>query len=216
MSEIVRTKKSVVSFSVSHKSGNSGNFEYPSFGTEETHNNNSVQNSAVKISQKLQEEYDRGFSDAKSQLESEMLQVNEQKIKTKTQQIDAFISNLTKELQNFKNKTEQLLPKYAIAIAEKVIKQQVETSNKIILSQINEAVRRIVGADKIRIRLNPLDEINVREAKGNVVEGVDSIREIIIEADEKIERGGCIIESEMGNVDAKISTQLNQIENAFE
>jgi flagellar assembly protein FliH len=43
----------------------------------------------------------------------------------------------------------------------------------------------------------------------------DSVKEIVIEADGKVERGGCIIESELGNIDARISTQFALIEEAL-
>jgi flagellar assembly protein FliH len=52
----------------------------------------------------------------------------------------------------------------------------------------------------------------VREHRAAIASGSDSIRDMVIEADEKVERGGCILESDSGNVDARISTQLKKIE----
>jgi Flagellar biosynthesis/type III secretory pathway protein len=43
----------------------------------------------------------------------------------------------------------------------------------------------------------------------------DSVREIVIESDNKVERGGCIIESDLGNIDARLSTQFELIEEAL-
>jgi flagellar assembly protein FliH len=67
----------------------------------------------------------------------------------------------------------------------------------------------------VKLRINPMDEELVREQRSALLVGSDFIREVMIEADENVERGGCVIESSAGNVDARISTQLKQIETVF-
>ena len=173
-----------------------------------------AQNDIAHFTEKRHEEYERGFAEARVQLESEMIARGEQKVAQLSQNFEKLEQNFSKEFNLFRNKIEMMIPKLSIAIAEKIIKQQVVASDVIIV-QIREAVRRVVGVEKIRIRLNPLDETTIREHRGTITSGADSVRDIIIEVDEKIEQGGCIIESEMGNVDARISTQLKQIEDVF-
>ncbi len=40
--------------------------------------------------------------------------------------------------------------------------------------------------------------------------------QIKFEKDERIEQGGCFIESEIGNADGRISSQLNELKRKFE
>jgi flagellar assembly protein FliH len=80
---------------------------------------------------------------------------------------------------------------------------------------MREAIRRIVGVEIITVRVHPEDEALVRSHRSALLSSSDSVREIVIEGDESIERGGCILESATGNVDARIGSQLRQIETAL-
>jgi flagellar assembly protein FliH len=64
----------------------------------------------------------------------------------------------------------------------------------------------------VKLRVHPDDESTLRQRRVEVSSAIDSLREVVIEADDKIERGGCIVESDSGNVDARLSTQLRSIE----
>jgi flagellar biosynthesis/type III secretory pathway protein FliH len=74
-------------------------------------------------------------------------------------------------------------------------------------------VRRVLGVERITIRVHPHDLAAVREQKSAIQANGDSIREIVVEADEGLEPGDSVLESDMGNIDARIATQLKQIEN---
>jgi len=221
MAEILKThtpirRVSIIKSSVVRKSVVTSGVTPENFSPIETEvaDNQNAQNDIAHFTEKLHEEYERGFSDARVQLEEEMLARSDKKVMQLSRNFDALGQNFSKEFDAFRHKIEMIIPKLSIAIAEKIIKQQVVAS-EVIVAQIREAVRRVVGVEKIRIRLNPLDEATIREHRNTVTSGTDSVRDIIIEVDEKIEQGGCIIESEIGNVDARISTQLKQIEDVF-
>jgi flagellar assembly protein FliH len=83
-----------------------------------------------------------------------------------------------------------------------------------VIRQVRDALRRVVGVESVILRVHPDDEPAVREHRQPLLTGVDSLREFVVEADEKIERGGCIIESPSGTIDARLSTQLRQVETA--
>jgi flagellar assembly protein FliH len=104
---------------------------------------------------------------------------------------------------------------FALAVAGKIVKREVFIDNEVVIRQIREAVSRIVGVESIKLRIHPEDELFVRERKGILLSSAESIREVLIEVDDKMERGDCIIESAAGNVDARRSTQLAQIEAAL-
>jgi flagellar biosynthesis/type III secretory pathway protein FliH len=55
----------------------------------------------------------------------------------------------------------------------------------------------------------------LRDRRNDLLASGEGVREIMIETDDTVERGGCIIESASGNIDARIATQLAQIETAL-
>jgi len=95
------------------------------------------------------------------------------------------------------------------------LRREVILDDTVVLQQIKEGLRRVLGVDHIKVRVNPIDEAMVREHRAAVAMGSDSLRDMLIEADEKVERGGCILESDSGNVDVRLSTQLKRIEAAL-
>ncbi len=102
--------------------------------------------------------------------------------------------------------------RFALAVAERIIRRDVTLADDIVITQIKEAIQRIVGVESIKLRVHPSDEEVVRAHRTVFLSSLDNLRDVVIETDEGMERGGCIIESASGNVDARISTQLRQIE----
>ncbi len=128
---------------------------------------------------------------------------------------DGFIETLQVQVGDIQRRSEEAVIRLALSIAEQIVKRELRLDQSLVLQQVREAIQRVVGVDRIKIRVHPADEAFLREHRSTIVAGADSIRELVIEGDGKIEQGGCILESESGNVDARIATQLKKIETLF-
>lgn len=160
---------------------------------------------------KVSEAYQRGFNDAEKILREKInAELNEHILL-----FDQLVKNLYSEIEMLEKKIESIVLSLAIEIAKKIVKKEIDSNNDFVVNQVKEAIKRVVGIEKIKLRINPEDEKLIKELKPELLQIADSTREIIVEADPSIERGGCIIESELGNVDARISTQFSQIENSL-
>jgi flagellar assembly protein FliH len=104
------------------------------------------------------------------------------------------------------------MPSFTVAARTK---REISLDGEAVVRQVREALRRIVGVETIKLRIHPDDEVLIRSHRTTLMASSDALREVVIEPDTAIERGGCIIESTSGNVDARIATQLRQIENAL-
>jgi flagellar assembly protein FliH len=102
----------------------------------------------------------------------------------------------------------------ALEISACVVKREVVLESPVIM-QIREAIKRILGVEKVKIKINTADEELVRTHKTDLHQAADSVKEFVIDVDDKISEGSCILESELGNVDARIETQMKQIETAM-
>lgn len=168
----------------------------------------------------LEEEFQRGFDAGCKAVEKQFQEelesrVSEERKKTTLRvivQLETLMANLQKEFLHLQTQSEQIVIRFSLAVAEQILRREVLIDNKVVLQQIKEGLRRVLGVDRIKVRVNPIDEAMVREHRAAIASGSDSIRDMVIEADEKVERGGCILESDSGNVDARISTQLKKIE----
>jgi len=104
----------------------------------------------------------------------------------------------------------------ALKIAEKLIKKEVSADRTIVLSIISDVMREIGKDEKhIIIKVHPDEAEEVRVNLPNLFPSLQSEVRMLIEADSTVELGSCIVETKNGLVDARFSTQLEILQNAF-
>jgi len=107
---------------------------------------------------------------------------------------------------------EQEIINLVLLIARKVVKVISENQKNVILSNVVQALRKVKGRGNIVIRVN-LSDLRLATAHIkefiNLVEGAKSVQ--ILE-DSTVDEGGCVIETDFGEIDARISSQLAELE----
>ncbi len=167
------------------------------------------------IEEARQQGYRQGQSDAQKQFETELqqrlkeYQVHE--INPELERLATLIASIQQQWKAIGKKIEDAVLTLAMNIAQQVIKSEITSNGKTILNQAREAIRHLTGVERIRIRVNPEDEKILKQYRSELITASDSVKELIFDVDESITRGGCIIESESGNVDATIETQMKKI-----
>lgn len=174
-----------------------------------------VREQAVDDPALLQKGYDQGFAEGMRVAEERLRQDFEQRLNDERLRTGMLLANVQKQLDMLEQKSERTVVRLAIAIAEQIVKREMTVDKELVLRQIREALRRVMGVGHVRLRVNPVDEQMVRDHRAAMLGSSDSIREIVVEADEHIPPGGCILESDSGNVDARLATQLKKIETAL-
>lgn len=167
------------------------------------------------VEERLREEFKAGFDEGRRHAERSIRQEYQRKSVEMQAAADAFLESLAKRYAEFQTAAERAVVRLAIAIAERIVKRTVLVENEVVVRQIHEAMKRVVGVDRIRIRINPADEEFVRAHRAELLTSADAVRDLTVEVDETIERGSCVLESDAGNVDASITTQLERIEAAL-
>ncbi|MCL2069991.1 MAG: flagellar assembly protein FliH [Treponema sp.] len=108
--------------------------------------------------------------------------------------------------------TEQEIVSLVLLIARKVIKVISENQKNVVVSNVVQALRKVKGRGNILIRVNISDlKLATDHIKDfiNLVEGAKSLQ--IVE-DSSVDEGGCIIETDFGEIDARIANQLAELE----
>lgn len=100
-------------------------------------------------------------------------------------------------------------------IAEKIIGEEVKANPEVVMNTAKRAIELATDREQIIVRVNPADLEMIRSRKEKLLASVDGTKHIQAMADERVKRGGCVIETNSGNVDAKISSQLGQIEESL-
>lgn len=103
----------------------------------------------------------------------------------------------------------------AVRIAEKILGRELAVRPEAVTDVVTEALRHVGEPREVIVRANPDDLAALERGKPRVVERCRATRSVTFRGDESIGRGGCIVETELGVVDARLSTQLEAIERAL-
>lgn len=160
---------------------------------------------------KISAAYQQGFKEAEKVLREK---INDE-LKEQISRFEQLFKNFSDEVENLGKTIESMVISLAVEIARKIVKKEIERDDNFVINQVKDAIKRVIGVERIKLRINPEDEKLIKELKPELLQIADSTHDIIVEPDPSIERGGCIIESELGNVDARISTQFSLIENSL-
>jgi type III secretion protein L len=125
------------------------------------------------------------------------------------------LADAWKRREDFLARNEAQLVKLAIAVAGKVIGRSVEANRGVVLYSASQALRSVRSERQIIIKVNPSDEAGLREQAATLKMLGGGTGELLIIANPAIAAGGCVVESDLGIIDAQISTQLASIENAL-
>ncbi len=113
-----------------------------------------------------------------------------------------------------KNSSNDML-RLVFAVAEQIIGREVSADPAIIVTIIEKALQSSVRSDQYKIAVNPDDLDIVNQQKPLFLASVSGLKNLSIEADATITAGGCRVDSELGDVDATIETQLDAIKEAL-
>jgi len=163
----------------------------------------------------LSRAYNRGMEEGQRIAEAEFRESLERLRSEEDARIAGVLSGMSVQLASLQKTLEHDAYLFALAVAERIVKREVTLNDDVVVAQIKEAIQRIVGVESIKLRVHPSDEGIVRAHRTAFLSSLENVRDVVVETDDGMERGGCIIESASGNVDARIATQLRQIETAL-
>lgn len=125
--------------------------------------------------------------------------------------VDSFNKSVRTFSENSKQAFDDLeksIVDLSVKIAEKIIKIKINEDDNVILEMVNNSIQQANNGLKLTVRVNPAeyDFIAKFSEQPSVIN-----ENVVITSDESVEAGGCMIESDLGLIDAQIETQLEVI-----
>jgi flagellar assembly protein FliH len=134
-------------------------------------------------------------------------------------EVDRLIERTQVVLQRAQDKrgeilkeTEKEIVDLVLLISRKVIKVISENQKNIIISNVIEALRKVKAKGNVIIRVNLADLALATGHKQEFIKFMEGVQSIHIVEDGSVDNGGCIIETDFGEIDARISSQLAEME----
>jgi flagellar assembly protein FliH len=97
-----------------------------------------------------------------------------------------------------------------LALAAKVLAGALEVEPERVVESVRGALRGIVERERIIVLVNPEDMELVREAMDEVRTSLGGIEHCEVQAERRVARGGCVVRTPVGDVDARVETKLER------
>jgi flagellar assembly protein FliH len=107
---------------------------------------------------------------------------------------------------------EQQIIDLALLISRKVVKTMSETQKMVVIENIKDALGKLKTRGDIIIRVNLADLETTTECREEFIKAVESSGTLQIMEDTSVDPGGCVIETDFGEIDARIASQLSELE----
>ncbi len=163
---------------------------------------------------KIAEEQQKYFNNGKEAALAELEAKYAQNLLSKYSDFEKLSNSINNAFAEYEKSFEKIVVDLSIQIAERIIRREI-TEKSIVEKSITEASQKIIGADSIVIKLNPSD-YELLEDSGKGLFSNENFSKINFETDDKVAAGGCLIESDIGNVDARITTQIAELKQKIE
>lgn len=164
---------------------------------------------ARRHAQKTEEEqYHKGFT----QGEAAGKKLAAQKVEPVLKSLGELMQALATEREQLIVRHDQDLIKIAFMIAMKILHSEIETNNEVVVGVVKAALEKVVKTESVIIKLSPYDlELLQQQIGEHGLETEWLAHEAKLEGDFNIARGGCKVQTDSGEIDATIETQLELI-----
>lgn len=170
-----------------------------------------IKEAELKVSEIEHEAYKRGYDAGREEGYKE----GQAEVMRLIDRLGTIVSTAVDIRDDIIRSSEKLMTEMILMIARKVIKDEIVERREVVINNIKEALQRVKDRDRIDIRVNFADLDMTTAHKDELIKMMESLKKVNIYEDSRVERGGCIIETDVGAIDARISTQLEAIEEAI-
>lgn len=146
--------------------------------------------------------YERGFQEGHDETRRELMSAFHTVIK--------MSDNLQRQSNEMKRAVDRVATVLAMRIAAKIIGREI-SKPETLKQMISQALAQVPVQEQLSVRINPLDLQLLSQLGEKPIEG----NNVVLVADPSIHSGGCIIESSVGCLDARVETQMAMVEKSL-
>ena len=191
---------------------------------------NEAEQNAAEIIKNAQEEASRIIEEAKSEQDSlkksgyseGVNQGREEGFSEGKAEVERLIERTHKILEGVMarreeilSETEQQIVELVILMTRKVVKIISENQKSVVMANILQALKKVKGRGNVTVRVNMSDVKLTTEHIQDFIKQVENVQGITVLEDSSVDKGGCVVETDFGAIDAKIQSQLSELETAI-
>jgi flagellar assembly protein FliH len=126
--------------------------------------------------------------------------------------IERLVLDLTGFRKDMYDKVEREMVEMVIRLAKKVIHFEFSTRDDAVQEMIRLAVQSVLDRESMVIKVNPTDKGHAENFRPELYNLFSDIKNITFEGHSEVERGGCVVETNFGVVDARVDNLEEQMD----
>lgn len=130
-------------------------------------------------------------------------------------EVSALLARQTQQFQALLASVEPQVVGLTMSIVKKVFGEAVALDPQLVVKVTQNALRTVRQRREITIRAHPEDVAALRQHRRQLLDVLLRTNDYALEEDPAIMRGGVIIETEAGRIDARLETQIAVFEKIF-
>lgn len=136
-----------------------------------------------------------------------------------TEQNNKVLNELALMLEKVEEQKEEIIIRYeekltnlAVEIAEKIIKQKIDSKNNVVAGIIKNVIKDYRNVEWIKVYISNKDDVISIQADKELINELNLIsKDVKFEVTDKLDQGSAIVETPDSILDASINTQLNNL-----
>jgi flagellar assembly protein FliH len=113
------------------------------------------------------------------------------------------------------NAQQQIL-ELAVEVARKILAHEIDENSTVVLPMVRAALEKVRDQQEVSVRVHSADYEFIMNSRHDLQVLVGREQPILVQADDSVPRGNCLIDTTSGTVDARIDTQLDSIRKALQ
>jgi len=168
----------------------------------------------LEVQEEIQNAYNQGFTDGQETTKASFQTQIQQHMKW-LKNLDSVIQELRTQYSQSIVNFEESLVSLAVMIAGHIIEREVSADSEIVIGQVRKAIRSLDNDVIFKIRIHPENVEILYNVKSELITDKSLLERVVITPDHSVDPAGCILETSSGMVDARLKTQLEQVENTL-
>ncbi len=124
-----------------------------------------------------------------------------------------ILESVMQRREDILDETEQQIVELVVLMTRKVVKVISDNQKSVINNNVLAALKKVKGRGSVTLRVNLEDLKLATQNIDEFIKRCENIKGITVMEDSTVEKGGCIVETDFGAIDARISSQLSEVEN---
>jgi flagellar assembly protein FliH len=161
-----------------------------------------------QLEREKKEAYSRGFTDGDKAGTTKGMD----EARKVAERFSLLVSQVEAQRTEILRQAESEVAGLAMAIARRVIGVKAELDDELVLDAVRKSARLLLDRSQLTVKVAPEQHDFLKHHLDDLYAIDDRIQRISVEENRRVRPGGCILETDSGNVDARIESELQNIE----